>query len=89
MTGINSTVEIVLDFNASSLISENINHDLKDTLFHVVLWDEISFFNMLIKYCKISNISRTKSLNLDVSRLILQLSLPNLMKPDVQSRMKM
>ena len=40
-------------------------------------------------YCKISNIRRTESQNLNVSRLILQLSLPNPMKPGVKSRMKM
>ena len=38
---------------------------------------------------KISNIRRTKSPNLNVSRLVLQLSLPNPMKPGVKSRMKM
>ena len=37
----------------------------------------------------ISNISCTKSQNLNVSRLILQLSLLNPLKPDVKSRMKM
>ena len=41
------------------------------------------------EYCKISNIKCTKSPNLNVSRLVLQLSLPNPMKPGVQSRMKM
>ena len=41
------------------------------------------------EYRKISNIRRTKSLNLNVPRLVLQLSLPNLMKPGVKSRMKM
>ena len=40
-------------------------------------------------YRKISNIRRTKSPNLDVSRLVVQLSSPNLMKPGVKSRMKM
>ena len=40
-------------------------------------------------YRKISNISRTKSPDLNVSRLVLQLSLPNPMKPGVKSRMKM
>ena len=39
-------------------------------------------------YCKISNISHTKSQNLNVSRLILQLSLRNLLKLGVMSRMK-
>ena len=36
-----------------------------------------------------SNIRRTKSPNLYVSRLVVQLSSPNPMKPDVKSRMKM
>ena len=40
-------------------------------------------------YRKISNIRRTKSSHLNVSRLVLQLSLPNRMKPGVKSRMKM
>ena len=51
--------------------------------------------SMLVKgapvdmYCKISNIKRTKSPNLNASRLVLQLPLPNPMKPGVTSRMKM
>ena len=40
-------------------------------------------------YRKISNISHTKSQNLNVSRLVLQLSLPNPTKPGVKLRMKM
>ena len=40
-------------------------------------------------YRKISNIRRTKSPNLNASRLVLQFSLPNPMKPGVKSRMKM
>ena len=40
-------------------------------------------------YHKISNIKYTKSQNLDVSRLVLQLSLLNQLKPGVKSRMKM
>ena len=39
-------------------------------------------------YRKISNISHTKSQNSNVSHLILQLSLPNSLKPGVKSRMK-
>ena len=41
------------------------------------------------RYRQISNISHTKSQNLNVSRLALQLYLRNLLKPAVQSRMKM
>ena len=40
-------------------------------------------------YRKISNMSRTKSPNLNVSRLVLQLSFLNLMNPDFKSRVKM
>ena len=40
-------------------------------------------------YRKVSNISRTKSQNLSVSRPVLPLSLPNLLKPCIKSIMKM
>ena len=40
-------------------------------------------------YCEISNTRHTKSQNLNVSRLVLQLSLPNPLKPGVKSRMKL
>ena len=43
----------------------------------------------LATYRTIFNIKRTKSPNLDVSRLIVQLSSPNPMKLGVKSRMKM
>ena len=38
---------------------------------------------------KISNVRHNKSPNLNVSRFVVQLSLPNPMKPGVKSRMKM
>ena len=40
-------------------------------------------------YRKISNITRTKSKHLNTSRIILQLSMPNPLKPGDKSRMKM
>ena len=40
-------------------------------------------------YSKVSNTRRTKSQNLKDSRTVLRLSLPNPLKPDVKSRMKM
>ena len=40
-------------------------------------------------YRKVSNIRRTKFQNLNDSRPVLQLSLPNLLKPCIKSRMKM
>ena len=42
----------------------------------------------ILHYSNISNRRRTKSPNWNVSRLVLQLSLPNPMKPCVKSRMK-
>ena len=41
------------------------------------------------KYRKISNLRCPKSLNLNVSHLVLQLSLPNVLKPGVKSGMEM
>ena len=40
-------------------------------------------------YRQVSNIRRTKSQHLNDSRTVLRLSLPNPLKPDVKSRMKM
>ena len=40
-------------------------------------------------YGKVSNIRRTKCQNLNDSRLVLQLSVPNPLKQGVKSRMKM
>ena len=42
-----------------------------------------------INYRKISNIRRTKCQNLNDSRFVLQLSVPNPLKPSVKSIMKM
>ena len=49
----------------------------------------VCFLYMQITYRQSSNISRTKFQNLNVSRLVLQLYLPNPLKPGVKSRMKM
>ena len=40
-------------------------------------------------YRKISNTRRTQSQNINVSRLVLQLSLPNPLKPGVKLKMEM
>ena len=45
--------------------------------------------NCIVVYCQVSNIRRTKSQHLKDSRTVLRLSLPNPLKPDVKSRMKM
>ena len=58
------------------------------TCFSNHLHEDFSILVILL-YRKISNIRRTKSPNLHVSRLVLQLPLSNAMKPGVKSRMKM
>ena len=45
--------------------------------------------NPVPMYRKVSNIRRTKCQNLNDSRLVLQLSVPNPLKPSVKSIMKM
>ena len=52
-------------------------------------YTNFSFTVVEVKYRQISNITRTQSPNINVSRLVLQLSLPNPMKPGVKLRMKM
>ena len=49
----------------------------------------ITSLHASLTYRKISNISGTKSPNINVYRLVLQLSLPKPMIPGVKSRMKM
>ena len=68
----------LLRFNDVTEYNENMQH--------VCIW----YSNHChAKYRKISNISRTKSSNVNVSRLVLQLSLPNPMKPGVKTRINM
>ena len=50
---------------------------------------QIHFLERKFGYSQTFNIRCTKSQNLNVSRLVLQLSLPNPLKPGVKSRMKM
>ena len=55
-------------------------------------WGDMPFCRQQHKYWdypEVSNISYTKCQNLYVSHFVLQLSLPNPMKPGVKSRMKM
>ena len=51
--------------------------------------DQVSGRILHYKYRQVSNIRRTKSQHLKDSRTVLQLSLQNPLKPDVESRMKM
>ena len=59
------------------------NYDKND------LEQKVPFFFYQNEYHKISYIRRTKSLHLNVSRLVSQLSLPYPLKPGVKLRMKM
>ena len=45
--------------------------------------DSASLWSHDLKYRQFSNIKRTQSPNINVSRLVLQLSLPNPLKPGV------
>ena len=49
----------------------------------------IGWYNLFSAFRKTSSISRTKSQNLNVSRIILKLSSLNPLKPGVKLRMKM
>ena len=87
-------LQISLKFNPKGHI-DNMSRLVKVMTRHqtsIKLWPEPMvtkiYTAILHDYCKISNISHTKSPNLTVSRLVLQLSMPNPMKPGVKSRMK-
>ena len=54
-----------------------------------IIWLLVTVIYGISTYCKICNIRWTKSQNLNDSRLVLQLSLPNLLKPVIKSRFKM
>ena len=54
-----------------------------------VLFSMVTGIDNSNRYRQISNTSGTKSKNLKVSRFIMQLSLPNALKPGVGSKMKM
>ena len=55
----------------------------------VSIWKECLWYAKSLMYRQVSNIRGTKSQHLKDSHTVLQLSLPNLLKPDVKSRMKM
>ena len=57
--------------------------------FGQILLSMAKVISIMTYYCKTSSISHTKSQNLNVSNLFLQLSLLNPLKPGGKSRMKM
>ena len=72
--------------------------ELFERFFFLYNWPEVvvALSSIVIKrmtayliYRKVSNIRRTKCQNLNESRLALQLSVPNPLKPSVKSIMKM
>ena len=80
--------------NVASLATRDIHivYDIKQFLGHDTAINQIYGYQNWVQestYCKISNIRRTQNQNLNVSRLIMQLPLPNPLKPGVKSRMKM
>ena len=59
-------------------------------LVYVWFWEQPTWrLSFRCKYRQFSNIRRSQSPNINISRLILQLSLPNPLKPGVKLRMKM
>ena len=56
---------------------------------HIKFWSCLRSRDIPINYRQVSYIRRTKSQHLKDSRTVLRLSLPNPLKPDVKSRMKM
>ena len=48
-----------------------------------------NFLLEIMKYSQTSNMKHTQFQNINSSRLVLQLSVPNPLKPNVKSRMKM
>ena len=77
---------VIFYFEAENVNKRQINqpNGCSSTSRLILIWVNV------FRYCRqISNTSCTKYQNLNVSCLILQLSLPNPLKPDVKSRMKM
>ena len=89
--GINKTLNGVMWFIINNLINNNIRFYVSEgRIKKTFRWmNEISLKTVFNNYCQISDISRTISQNLIVSRLVLESSLPNPLKTDVKSRMKM
>ena len=52
-------------------------------------YDKLTGRPLMLIYRQVSNIRRTKSQHLKDSRTDLRLSLPNPLKPDIKSKMKM
>ena len=93
-----------LKLNHISKRGHSFSVNLISALIVMLLWqplfgDNISFYkeadttmksvHQRDTYREISNISRTKSEDLNFPRLVMQLSLYNILKPGVKSRMKM
>ena len=72
---------IILSFSVWEMFCVENQGNSKNMFFPHVEW--------CLYYRKISNISRIQSQNLNASRLVLQLPLPNPLKPCVKSRMKL
>ena len=72
-----------------NLIQAHTSYQLQHLLEFCETWTHQQLKAWYQELPQISNISRTKSQNLDVSCLVLQFPLSNALKPGVKSRMKM
>ena len=80
-------VTIIIEFLLKLNLAE-ISSDIPVYVFSITTYKEVHK-NKVYTYRKVSNIRCTKSPNLNDSRLVLQLSLSNILKPGIKSRMKM
>ena len=76
-------------FSGNGLLS-GVTKPLPEQIFTITDASKLrKLFDKCHNYRKISNNGRTKSPNLNVTRLVMQLSLSNPMQPGVKSRMKL
>ena len=75
-------IEIADWTNKPVLLNANVSYQIIEWYWHQFIWT-------LLTYCTYNYARRTQAQNVNVPRLILQLSLPNPLKPGVKSRMKM
>ena len=84
-------LEIVVNTGWGNGLLPDGTKSLPEAMLTYQQWDTLPFIlgKCLFEYRQISNIRRTKSQNLEDSHGVLWLYLPNSLKPDVKSRMKM
>ena len=81
--------EILIEILSHTFSFKKMHLKMSSTKLAAILSQPQCVSQVIATYRKISDIRRTKSPNVIVSRLVLQLSVPNSTKPGVMSRMKM